>query len=219
MLLRHLHDQDAVLGGQADQGHQTHLGVDVEINRANREEGQGTQHRQGHGHQDDHRRHVALVLGREHQVDDQNAEGEHQHTGAARRELQGGDAGEGVADVVEIEAVEDLLNRRQGLARTGADRLSPLHQDGAVEVVVADHRRRAAELAAGELRHLHQFVVAVAHVVAQHILKVAAAIGLGLHIDVAHLTALVGEAGVIAARQHGDGLHRLLEIHVEGAQD
>ena len=34
LLVCHLNDQDAVLGGQFDQDHQAHLGIDVEINRA-----------------------------------------------------------------------------------------------------------------------------------------------------------------------------------------
>ena len=83
MLLGHLNNQNAVLGGQADQRHQTHLGIDVEIDRAQAEEHQSPEHRQGHRHQDDHGSHITLVLSREHEVDDQHPQAEHQHAGIA----------------------------------------------------------------------------------------------------------------------------------------
>ena len=66
MLFRHLHDQDGVLGRQTDQGHQTHLGVDVEIDGSGRQERQGAEHGQGHRHQDDHRGEKTFVLGGKH---------------------------------------------------------------------------------------------------------------------------------------------------------
>ena len=66
MLFGHLHNQNAVFGSQTNQGDQAHLGVDIQINRAHGQEGQGAQHGQGHGHQDDHRGDVALILGREY---------------------------------------------------------------------------------------------------------------------------------------------------------
>ena len=81
MLFCNLHDQDAVLGSQADQGHQTHLGIDVEVNRAQCQKHQGAEHGQRHRHQNDHRGDIALVLGRQHQIDDQDAQAEHQNAG------------------------------------------------------------------------------------------------------------------------------------------
>ena len=219
MLLGHLHNQDAVLRRQTNQRHQTHLGIDVEVDRANRQKHQRTEHGQGHGHQDDHRRHIALVLGRKHQIHDENAQGEHQNTGASGGELKRGDTCEGIADVIEIEAVEDVLNGCERLTGTLADRLSPLHQHGAIEVVVADHRWCTGEIRLSKLRHLHHLAVSVADVIAEDVVEIAALIRLRLHIDVAHLTALVGEAGVVATREHSDGLHRLLEINVQSAQD
>ena len=82
MLFGHLHNQDAVLGSQANQRHQTHLGIDIEVNRAQCQKHQGAEHGQRHRHQDDHRGDIALILGRKHQIDDQNAQAEHQNTGA-----------------------------------------------------------------------------------------------------------------------------------------
>ena len=215
LLLGDFHNQDAVFGGEADQGHQAHLGVDVQIDRAHRQECQGPKHGQGHGGQDDHRRDVALVLGGEHQVNDQHAEAEHQHAGVACRELKGREAGEGRADVGEVGCTEQLLDFCQSLAAALADRLSTLDQHGAVEVVVADHRRRTAQLRLGELSHLHQAPVAVAHVVTEHVVDGLALIRRALNIDVAHLAALVGESGIVAAGEGRDAVHRLLVVDVQ----
>ena len=84
---------------------------------------------------------------------------------------------------------------------------------------MADHRRGTGEFRGGELRHLHHVPVFAAHVVTEHVLQVAAALGLGLHVDVAHLTALIGQAGVVATGQHGNRLHCLLEVDVESAKN
>ena len=81
MLLGHLHNQDAIFGSQANQGDQAHLGVNVEINRTHGQEGQGAQHCQGYGHQDDHRGDIALVLSRQHQIHHQNAQAKDKNTG------------------------------------------------------------------------------------------------------------------------------------------
>ena len=88
--------------------------------------------------------------------------------------MQRRQTGEGVADVVEILLLEDLLNRRKGLTRTLADGLGTLHENGAVQVVVADDRRCTGQIAGGELTDLNQFVVLVAYVVTEHILEAAA---------------------------------------------
>ena len=84
---------------------------------------------------------------------------------------------------------------------------------------MADHRRGAGEFRRGKLAHLHQLVVAVAHVVTEHILQGAASRSFGLHIDVAHLAVLIGESGIVAASEHGDRLHGLLEVDIEGPHD
>ena len=215
MQLRHLHNQNAVLRRQADQRHQTHLRIDIQIDRAHRQKSQRPQHRQGHRHQNDHRRYVAFVLGREHQIHHQNAQAKHQHTRIAGRKLQRRQAGEGIANIVEIQLAEQRLDLIERLARTLAIPLLPLDQHRAVQVEVADHRWRTAQLRTGKLRHLHHLAIAAAHVVPQNILQAAAVCGLGLHIDIAHLARLVGKAAVVAARQHGDRIHRLLEIDVQ----
>ena len=84
---------------------------------------------------------------------------------------------------------------------------------------MADDRRRTGELGFGEFRHLHHLAVAVADVIGQDVLQLAAIGRLGLDVDIAHLAALIGETGVVAAGQHGDGVHRLLKIDVQGPHD
>ena len=80
---------------------------------------------------------------------------------------------------------------------------------------MADHRWSAAELGVSELRHLHQATLAIPHVVAQHVVDALALVRCALHIDVAHLAALVGEPGVIAAGEGCDAVHRLLIVDVQ----
>ena len=69
----------------------------------------------------------------------------------------------------------------------------------------------------GELRPLHQLVVAALHVVIEDLVHLGALSRRGLHVDVVHLAVLVGEACVTASSQSGDGAHRLLVVDVEGS--
>ena len=80
---------------------------------------------------------------------------------------------------------------------------------------MTDHRRCTAQTVPGELRHLHQGAVARAHVVAEDVVDPAALFGTGLHVHVAHLPGLIGQSRVLAARQGGDGGHRLLIVDIE----
>ena len=100
-----------------------------------------------------------------------------------------------------------------------ANRLCALHENRAIEVVVAHNRRRTGEVCLGKLGHLHHLVVVAADVVAQDVIKLAAALRFSLHVDVAHLAVLIGETGIVAASKDRNRLHGGLEIHIQGAHD
>ncbi len=82
-LARHLDDEDRVLGRQRDQQHEADLHVDVV--REPHGEQRGDRSEQRHRHREDHggRRDPALVLSGEHEVDEQDREGEDEVDGAA----------------------------------------------------------------------------------------------------------------------------------------
>jgi hypothetical protein len=73
-LVGELDDQDAVLGGEADQHDDSDLAVEVERLAHQREPDDSARHRERHGG-DDHRRvDEALELGGEQQIDEQDGE-------------------------------------------------------------------------------------------------------------------------------------------------
>ena len=83
-ILRELDDQDRVLARQADQHDQRHLGEDVEVARlAERREvrqphaEQRREHAHRHDQDDRHRQLPALVLGGEHEHDQQHRDQHH----------------------------------------------------------------------------------------------------------------------------------------------
>ncbi len=67
-----LHDQDAVLGDQPQQRHQTDLGVHVDRGVAHGDKGQGAEQGRRHREQNHHRVAKALELERQRQVNDQD---------------------------------------------------------------------------------------------------------------------------------------------------
>src|SRR5262249_43452960 len=86
-LLGELHDQDGVLGGEADQYDQTDLREDVVV-RANRPDtGDGGQEAHGHDQDDGARQRPALVLAGQHHEDQERAEREHEDGGVAGEDL------------------------------------------------------------------------------------------------------------------------------------
>ena len=86
-LLGELDDQDRVLRREADQQHQPDLAEHVVVEAAQQLRGQRAEHRQRHAEQDDQRQDERLVLRRQHQVDEQQAEAEDQAGLAARPPL------------------------------------------------------------------------------------------------------------------------------------
>ena len=133
--------------------------------------------------------------------------------------MQGGKTCEGIADVVKVLGFEDGLDLVKSLTGTLTNRFGALHQNRAIEVVVADNRRRTGEVCLGKLGHLHHLVVVAADVIAQDVIKLAAPLRFGLHIDIAHLAVLIGETGIVAACKDRNRLHGVLEIHIQGAHD
>jgi hypothetical protein len=74
-LVGELHDQDAVLGDQADQCQQTDLRVDVQGHRTHGNRQHGAEDRQGYGHEDHQGVAEAVELRREHQEYQQQGQG------------------------------------------------------------------------------------------------------------------------------------------------
>ena len=82
-LFRKLHDQDGVLGRQADQHDQSDLHVHVVRQAARRDERKRAQHGRRHGQQDDERQREALILRGQRQVHHQQTQPEDDHRLAA----------------------------------------------------------------------------------------------------------------------------------------
>ena len=76
LLLRHLADQNTVLGNQTDEGDETDLGVDVHGGHAPRQGDQRATDGQRHRHHDDQRVTHGFELDRQHQEDDGQGQGE-----------------------------------------------------------------------------------------------------------------------------------------------
>ena len=88
LLVGELHQQDAVLGDQADQRDQADLRVDVERAQAEIERNDGAENRQRHRHHDDQRVAEAFELRRQHQIDDDDGQHEGDQDGVALLLLQ-----------------------------------------------------------------------------------------------------------------------------------
>ena len=75
-LFGELHDQNGVFGREADEHDQADLAVDIVGHAAQRHQAECAEHGHGHCQQDDEGQREALVLGREREIDDQDAEAE-----------------------------------------------------------------------------------------------------------------------------------------------
>ena len=84
---------------------------------------------------------------------------------------------------------------------------------------MAHNRGRTGEVCLRKLGHLHHFIVVAADVIAQDVIKLAATLRFGLHIDIAYLAVLIGQTGIVATRKDGNRLHGVLEIHIQGTHD
>ena len=73
-LLGELDDQNRVLGGQADEHDEPDLTEHVVGKPSQQLRGQRAKHRERHAQQDDERQDPALVLRRQHQIDDEQAQ-------------------------------------------------------------------------------------------------------------------------------------------------
>ena len=74
LLIGELHDENAVLGDQAHQRHQSHLRIDVEGREAEEQEHHRPESRHRHGHHHHQRVTEAFELCRQHQEDDDDGE-------------------------------------------------------------------------------------------------------------------------------------------------
>ncbi len=75
-LLGELDDEDRVFGRETDEHDEADLNVDVVDEAAEVDEGERAEDRHGNGEQDDERQREGLVLGRESEIDDEQAEAE-----------------------------------------------------------------------------------------------------------------------------------------------
>ena len=80
---------------------------------------------------------------------------------------------------------------------------------------MTDDWRRTIEIGFSELRNLHQITVSAFHVVTENIFNLSALFVNRLHVHVANLTILIGEAGIAPPCQSRDGAHRFGVIHIE----
>ena len=79
-LIGEFHDQDAILGCQAHQNEQTHLGIDIQRETPQLQADQGTEQGHGHGEQDDQWVEETFVKPCQQQIHNREAQGK-QHPG------------------------------------------------------------------------------------------------------------------------------------------
>ncbi len=115
-LLGELHDQDGVLGREADEQDQAHLAEDIVGEAADELRGQGAEDREGHAQQNDEGQDERLVLRGQDQVDEEHAQREDQARLRTRLDLLEGLAGPRVGEA-RGELLREILHGGEGLAR------------------------------------------------------------------------------------------------------
>src|SRR5690606_12599874 len=118
-VLGELDDQDGVLGGKPDRGHQADLEVDVGGQAAEQGGGYGSDDPQRHHHDDGDRNRPALVQGGETEEHDDDGQGIQQRRLIAGLDLLIGQAGIGQTDA-RRQFLHDFINGHHGVAGTVA---------------------------------------------------------------------------------------------------
>ncbi len=106
-----LHDQDRVLAGQPDEHEEPDLGKDVVVALGEPHAADGAQERHRDDEDDRERQRPALVLRREHEEDQQDAQREDEDGRIAGQLLLIGQVGPLIADPVRQHVVHDTFDR------------------------------------------------------------------------------------------------------------
>ena len=211
-LVGELDDQDAILGDQPDQHHQTNLAVHVQRAASQKQRQQRPGHRQRYGQHDDQRCDEALELRRQHQIDKQ----QRQHKGHIQ-------AGAGFAEFARLPIQRrgcigtehlghSLIHEAQRLAQSIAGRHVGGNHRSALPVEVVEFLGRYGFAHVDQIGKLHQLALAATHEDRGQIGRALAILLLELH-DHVILLAIALEAGDLStAQQCFQGLADLLHI-------
>ncbi len=179
-----LHDQDRVLRRQTDHGDETDLEVDVARDPPEPDAEERPHHAERNAKKDGEGDGPALVLCRQHQEHQHQAEREHHARLAGRCPLLIGLAAVGEAEaLVGVLAGEQPFDRVELLARADARRRGGRHHRRREAVEAAQHARRAPELGPRQRRERDHLAAVGPHVEPPDVLGrlPEARLRLGLH--------------------------------------
>ena len=159
-LFGELDDQNRVLRGQPDQHDEADLAEHVVREAANQLRAQRAEHRQRHAQQNDERQHPALVLRREHEIDEHDRQREQIHGLAARLGFFERHARPREVVTLRQRLARDALHLLQRLARAHAGQRRARQFRRAEQVEMIDDRRRRRLARANDGRERHHVAVA-----------------------------------------------------------
>ena len=215
-LLGELDDEDRVFGGEADEHDEADLDVDVVDQAAEVDERERAEDRHGNGKQDDERQREGLVLGREREIDDEQAEAEDDDGLAGGLDLFESEAGPGVGHARHLVFVEELHHGVEALAGAEARCGRAVDLGRAEEIVVVDDLRAGGLGDGGEVVEGNHLAGVGADVVLADILRVAAIGRVGLDVDAVGAVVEVEVVDVARAHEGVEGRGDLAEGNAHG---
>ena len=207
---RELDDQDGVLGGQPDHRHESDLEVDVTGHPAQPDAEEGAEDAEGDAENDGERNRPALVLCRQHQEDQHQAQNE-DHAAVAL----GGPLLERLATVRATDPLcrvlvgDQLVDAVEHLARAAPGRRHRGDQCGGEAVEATQDAWPALERGADERRERHHVAVVGAHLQAADVLRPLPERRLCLGL---HAVGAAVEVEVIDIERRQGRLHRLEDV-------
>ncbi|MDT4824452.1 hypothetical protein FQZ97_577000 [compost metagenome] len=214
LVLGEFHDQDGVLGRQADHGHHAHLEVHVVGHAQRTDQRHGAQHAQRHHQHHRDRDRPAFIQGGQHQEHNQQRQAHQDGSLIAGLAFLVGKAVPFVAEALG-QLPDQTFHFSHGLAGGVARRRVAADAHGLVAVVAHHLHRALLPLGLHEGGQRHHAALAVARVQLQHVAELHAVRRVGLHPDILH-PAQVGElAQVSRADRRGDQRGGLVEVHAQ----
>src|SRR5262249_40205483 len=138
-LLGELDDQNAVLAGEADQHDQTDLAVDVVLQSAQSLSADCAKDGHRDGQQDNEGQAKALILCRQGQIDDEQAESEEQSCGTSGANFLERQSGPFIRDAPGENLRREVFHVLNCLSGAAARSGGSVDLDRAEEIVMADH--------------------------------------------------------------------------------
>src|SRR5471032_757074 len=212
---REFHDQDRVLGRQADQHHQADLREDVVVAAGQPHADQRRQDADRDNQDDRQRQRQAFVLRGQHQEHQQHADGEHPQRGIAGQRLLVSQVGPFHLDPARQRLRGDAFDGRLRLVRRIAGGRAAVDVGGGVAVVAHHHFRAEGRRHFDQRRQRHHLAAGVARLQRADIVGEGAELRVRLHPHLIHAAEAVE---VIRIGRTEIDLHRIEDVGHRHAQ-